>query len=138
MLAGVSCFQQRDDVPGILHPGKVGLFGGHREGNETYLQCVVREIHEKLSYFLPPDRFEHLTSYEGIEFEADNGGTLRGEFYVARDVPSDALIVTEGSLLIVQRDTLSTVNYNFTPAAQFVLDAFLDKKSRRENERRGI
>jgi hypothetical protein len=25
--------QQRDDVPGILQPGKVGLFGGHRENN---------------------------------------------------------------------------------------------------------
>jgi hypothetical protein len=34
--------QQRDDVPGILQP--VGLFGGHREGSETYLQCVVREV----------------------------------------------------------------------------------------------
>ena len=23
-------FQQRDDVPGIVAPGKIGLFGGHR------------------------------------------------------------------------------------------------------------
>ena len=43
--------QQRDDIPGILHPGKIGLFGGHREGEETYLQCVVREIHEEIGYF---------------------------------------------------------------------------------------
>jgi len=34
--------QQRDDLVGILHPGKVGLFGGHREGDETLLECVVR------------------------------------------------------------------------------------------------
>ena len=26
--------QQRDDKPGIVEPGKIGLFGGHREGNE--------------------------------------------------------------------------------------------------------
>ena len=42
--------QQRDDCPGILQPGKVGLFGGHRESNETYLQCLVREINEEIGY----------------------------------------------------------------------------------------
>ena len=29
--------QQRDDIPGIVCPGMVGLFGGHREGDETFL-----------------------------------------------------------------------------------------------------
>jgi len=37
-------FQLRDDIPEILYPGKIGLFGGHREGNETFLECVVREV----------------------------------------------------------------------------------------------
>jgi 8-oxo-dGTP diphosphatase len=77
--------QQRDDVPGILQPGKVGLFGGHREEDETYLQCVVREIHEEIGYFVSPDRFEHLVSYEGIDMDGEVG-TIRGEFFVARDV----------------------------------------------------
>lgn len=60
-------FQQRDDVPGIRYPGKVGLFGGHREGNETFLQCVCREVHEEISYEVPPDRFEHMASYSGVD-----------------------------------------------------------------------
>jgi 8-oxo-dGTP diphosphatase len=38
----------RDDITGIIHPGKVGLFGGHREGDEAYLECIVREIHEEI------------------------------------------------------------------------------------------
>jgi 8-oxo-dGTP diphosphatase len=42
--------QLRDDIPGILYPGVIGLFGGHREGDETFLACAVREIHEELSY----------------------------------------------------------------------------------------
>ena len=28
-------FQQRDNNPEILYPGMIGLFGGHREGNEN-------------------------------------------------------------------------------------------------------
>jgi 8-oxo-dGTP diphosphatase len=50
--------QQRDNVPGIVHPGKIGLFGGHREAGETYLQCIVQEVHEELTCYLPPERFE--------------------------------------------------------------------------------
>jgi 8-oxo-dGTP diphosphatase len=58
-------FQQRDNNPEILYPGMIGLFGGHREGNETFLECVVREIYEEISCFLPSERFAHLTSYTG-------------------------------------------------------------------------
>jgi 8-oxo-dGTP pyrophosphatase MutT (NUDIX family) len=118
--------QQRDNIPGIVQPGKVGLFGGHREDGETYLQCVVREIYEEISHFVPPERFEHLATYEGTEFEAD-GGTVRGEFFVVRDVPADAVIVTEGSLLIVEPDKLSRVEHKLTPSTQFALKAFFDR-----------
>ena len=50
--------QQRDDVAGILYPGMIGLFGGHREGDETYLACVQREVEEEISYHVTADRFE--------------------------------------------------------------------------------
>ena len=42
--SGRLLLQQRDDVAGILYPGMIGLFGGHREGAETFLECVVREV----------------------------------------------------------------------------------------------
>jgi 8-oxo-dGTP diphosphatase len=30
--------QRRDDIPGILFPGRIGLFGGHREGNDPEVE----------------------------------------------------------------------------------------------------
>jgi 8-oxo-dGTP diphosphatase len=120
--------QHRDNIPGVLQPGKVGLFGGHREADETYLQCVVREIHEEISYFISPDRFEHLVSYDGIEADSE-GGTVRGEIYIARDVPVGALIVTEGSLLIVEPDKLVTVEHKFAPSARVAMKALFDKQT---------
>ena len=114
--------QQRDDIPGILYPGMVGLFGGHREGNETFLECVVREVHEEISYFVPPEQFEYLTERRGID-PAVEGGTIYGHVFVARDIPSDKLVITEGSLLIVRPDELSRIESNLAPSARLALKA---------------
>jgi 8-oxo-dGTP pyrophosphatase MutT (NUDIX family) len=34
-------FQLRDNIPGISDPGKLGFFGGGRESDESFLDCVV-------------------------------------------------------------------------------------------------
>ena len=117
--------QQRDDVPGVFQRGKIGLFGGHREGDETYLQCIVREIHEEVSYFLPPENFIRLTSYDGDDIDVA-GGTVRGEFFVARGVPVERLIVTEGSLLIVKPNELFLVEHQLSPSGKIGMKAFLE------------
>jgi len=119
--------QQRDDIVGILYPGKIGLFGGHREGDETFLQCVVREIHEEISVFVPPERFEYFTTYEGRDPEVE-GGAFRGEFFVAYGVQVQGLMVTEGALLTVNPDQLIAIELQLTPTARFALSAFLNRR----------
>ena len=116
--------QQRDDIPGIVHPGKIGLFGGHREGAETYLQCVAREIYEEIGYFVQPDRFEYFASYDEV---GDHGADIHGEIYVANNIPCEELLVTEGLLLVVEPADLPAVEANFSPSAQFAIRRFMDK-----------
>jgi 8-oxo-dGTP pyrophosphatase MutT (NUDIX family) len=80
LLIDASCnllLQRRDNIPDIIQPRKVGLFGGHREGEETFLECVVREITEEISQHIPADRFQHLFSLDGADPERP-GGYLRG------------------------------------------------------------
>ena len=122
--------QQRDDIPGILHPGRVGLFGGHREGKESYLECVVREIQEEISYYVPPGRFKHLTSYDGLDVDV-HGGSLHGEFFVATDIPVDMLRITEGSLLVVKREDVIAVEPKFAPTTRFAMNVLLNKQKSR-------
>ena len=112
--------QQRDDVVGILHPGKVGLFGGHREGDETLLECVVREVHEELTYFVPAARFEYLASVDGRDIGADSG-SFSGDLFIARDIPVDALVVTEGSVLVINPDEVIAMDQKLTPTARFAM-----------------
>ena len=121
--------QQRDDVPGILFPGKIGLFGGHREGTETFLECVVREVHEEISFYIPPERFEHLASYRGSDPYL-SGGTLWRELYVTTDVPVEPLRITEGSLLIAEMEDIPALVPRFAPSAHAAVRAFLARSDR--------
>ncbi|CAD5910780.1 NUDIX hydrolase [Planktothrix tepida] len=47
---GKFLFQLRDNIPGIIHPGVWGLFGGHLEGEETPELCLKRELIEEIGY----------------------------------------------------------------------------------------
>jgi 8-oxo-dGTP diphosphatase len=118
--SGRLLLQLRDNIPGILYPGKVTLFGGHREGNETFLECVVREIHEELSFYIPPERFEPIAQRTGPDKEV-SGGIVRAEMFVTRDVPVDRVVVTEGSLKIVRVGELGGLMGELTPSALFGL-----------------
>ena len=59
---GYFIMQRRDNIPDIVYPGMISLFGGHREENESFLECVAREISEELTYVIPPEDFTHLVS----------------------------------------------------------------------------
>jgi 8-oxo-dGTP diphosphatase len=118
--------QQRDDIAGIFYPGKIGLFGGHREGNETFLDCAVRELHEELGYYISPERFEFLASYEGPDL-AIQGGNLCVNFFVVRNVPADRLFVSEGKPLLVSPSELGILEERLTPTTKYALKAFFEK-----------
>jgi 8-oxo-dGTP diphosphatase len=123
--------QQRDNVPGIVNPGKIGLFGGHRECSETYLQCIVREVHEELSYFMPPERFEYLASYDATRNDPEGNTIIHGEFFVARDVPVEKVMVTEGTLFIAEPGELPALEHRLSPSGKAGLRAFLELDERR-------
>jgi len=53
----------RDDIPTISWPGHWDFPGGGRDGDETPLACVMRELREELDLTLNPDLvcWEHLS-----------------------------------------------------------------------------
>jgi 8-oxo-dGTP diphosphatase len=102
----------------------IGLFGGHREGNETFLECVVREIYEEISYFLPSERFAHLIRYTGAH---PLGGAFHCEIYVANNVAVDQLLITEGWLLPVKPEDVATIDARFSPLGTLCSEHFLER-----------
>jgi 8-oxo-dGTP diphosphatase len=121
--------QLRDNLPRISDPGKIGLFGGQREGTETFLECVVREIHEEIGFYIPPERFELIGRYDGPDHFIP-GGTLHGEVYVARDIPAHRLTITEGTLLVIALEKLAQLEELLAPPAKYALGIFLKRKAK--------
>ena len=120
--AGRFLFQQRDNIAGITEPGKIGLFGGHREGNETFLECIAREVSEEIGINLPLEGFQPLTVYEGIDLEI--GGPIRAEFFVARNISLTEIRVAEGCLVIANAEKIPRLRGRLTAYAQLALKAF--------------
>ncbi len=119
--------QLRDNLPHVTDPGKISLFGGRREDNETYLDCVVREVHEEIGYYLPPERFELIGRYCGPDY-ATSDGTVKGEVFLAREVPAESLTISEGSLKIVALDELEQIYHSLASPARFALEIFLKRE----------
>ena len=114
--------QQRDDVPGILYPGLIGLFGGHREGDESFPACAQREIEEEIGYRVPLERLEPMATMV-VGYPDDR--TVKGSYFLVRAVPTETLVVTEGSLLPVAVADLAGLLNKMTPSACFVSRLFL-------------
>ena len=115
-------FQQRDDIAGITEPGKIGLFGGHKEDDETFLECIAREVSEEISIHLPLERFQLLTVYQGTDLEI--GGPIRAEFFVARDIPIERVHVMEGCLVVASAGNIPRLGGRLTAYARLALKAF--------------
>jgi 8-oxo-dGTP pyrophosphatase MutT (NUDIX family) len=116
--------QLRDNLPNVSDAGKISLFGGRREFGESFLECVVREVHEEIGYYIPSERFEKLAYYRGPDHLVPNG-ILRGEIFVARDVPADELSVGEGALKTIAVDELHKILDQLSAPAKFALEIFL-------------
>ena len=115
--------QQRDNLPHVSDRGAISLFGGRREGKESFLQCAVREVHEEIGHYLAPGRFRRLGSYIGPD-PSRPGGRLHGEVFVVRDVPVDCLSISEGCLRIVAPAELEHVRGQLSPSASYALELF--------------
>jgi mutator protein MutT len=84
---GKFLMQLRDDIPGIVHPGKWGFFGGHLEPGETPEEALVRELQEEISYTpLAPKLFK---TYQETNL-------IRHVFYENLTVEPHQLVLGEG------------------------------------------
>jgi 8-oxo-dGTP diphosphatase len=66
LCEGTLLTYQRDEKPTIPWPGLWDLPGGGREGDETPLECAVRETREEFGLILDPEWIVWTRVYPGL------------------------------------------------------------------------
>lgn len=118
--------QRRDDIPGILYPGLIGLFGGHREEGETLLACAVREITEEIGLPVAAERFELLLRFRGADMDIP-GGTATGDCFLVTGLDVARITVTEGSLHIATVEDIPRVAHEMVASALLAVRTYIDR-----------
>ena len=89
--------QQREDKPGITLPGKVAMFGGTVEPNETVEKAAERELLEELNLKVNGWQLEKLGVYQKTK-ELD-GEDYEIHVFLVRDVDPKGLELREGKAI---------------------------------------
>ncbi len=79
-----------DQTP--FNPNRWAFFGGLNEGNESFGECFVRELHEEIGLQVEPHRVTYLRDYARTTVAQH-----RAVFYALSDVPSERLRLGEGA-----------------------------------------
>lgn len=116
--------QQRDDVPGIVYPGLVSLFGGHIEPGEDPHQCIQRELEEEIGVRLPLSALEPFFTFR-TRFADPSEREVEISIFIASGLPADGLHVTEGGLLLLPLDKAVQRFLRMTPTTSYALSEFL-------------
>ena len=113
----------RDDKPGLLFAGYWDLPGGGSEGDESPLECALRECHEELGIHVPPSSV--------IWRRAFAEGTQTKWFFVARlpkAVAEDVVFGNEGQRWTTMTEDEFLALPKAVPAFQDRLRVYLEGK----------
>lgn len=106
---GAVLLQHRDDVPGIVEPGKWSLFGGAIEAGEDPETAMLREIDEEIGY-----RPRHYHPFLVLRTQR----TALHVFLVGIDVPMESLTLTEGQGMAYVAPVAALADYDLTDTAR--------------------
>ena len=76
----------------LFNPNRWAFFGGLNDGNESFGECFIRELHEEIGLQVAPHRVTYLRDYARTTVAQH-----RAVFYALSDVPAERLTLGEGA-----------------------------------------
>jgi 8-oxo-dGTP diphosphatase len=90
--AAQAVFLHKRDGKTKINPHKWAFFGGQGEGDETYVECFIREFQEEIGLKVEPSELKHLREYMNTLVNQ-----YRVVFYVESAVREEELVLGEGA-----------------------------------------
>ncbi len=126
--------QHRDDIPGIDDPNLYDVWGGESEGNETPIQCAVRELKEETGVALQESDLTELIVYRET---GEKEGDVLTLFYC--EVPEGVTVQCfEGQGIIRMQDLHSAPKDNWASSlvkAFEAIDSSIESKVKSKSKR---
>jgi|GEM_PF-877693 8-oxo-dGTP pyrophosphatase MutT (NUDIX family) len=116
--------QLRDSNPLIDNPKKIGLFGGAIEVNESFEDCIKRELIEELELDISKHTHQHFRT---LKFTTEHKGIPCKKhiaIYVVTNVVPELLTLHEGQEIITLSFSDDFSNPAISPTARQVLEKY--------------
>lgn len=110
--------QLRDDIPDIVNPGRIGMFGGHLEDGEDMETCARRELEEETGLAVATGSLRPLTE---LRFNDPRRGMLAVGLFLHEGADADHLDITEGQLIALDEEALAANWHRMTPTTAFAV-----------------
>jgi len=116
--------QHRDDTPAIFFPGKIGLFGGEVEPDESPIEAAIREIREELSVEISAPELVHVLSLDSLA-----NSRFRRRYYFVSQITNEQfnqISLNEGQGIIriprgeLKLDCLAFVPYDLAFLLEYI------------------
>lgn len=124
--------QRRTRARGALYGGKIGLYGGRREGAETPEQCALREVAEECGVELAAGSLTLLARL--LAYDA-RGHLSYGHIYYADALDGDAVKTArrfrsdEGSLVLLPEREIAQRWGELTSITGYAISVYRDIQS---------
>lgn len=86
----------------------------------------MREVYEETGYRLSAGRFELIARYSGPHHSIPNT-EAHAELFVARGIPIERLVISEGRLIAVALNKLDELRDRLSDGARYGLNIFLKR-----------
>jgi len=116
--------QQRDHTFGIVNPGKLAIFGGSVEEDESFEDCAIREIREEVGLVVRSSQLKILGIYSD---PVPLKGEVESYIFLVEDVDKSKLVLTEGESIFELDPNEDLTNLNLVPLCRRALVDYLKK-----------
>lgn len=131
---GPFLLQKRTRRDHLEYVGRISLFGGRREGDETPVDCAIREVAEEIGLMLSPNDLHLIASLESMNESGDAtcGSIFLHEIALERDLRR--LKIADGKAVFVAERDICRYWPKLTSIAAFALSAYGEFRRAARNE----
>ncbi|NOZ35287.1 MAG: NUDIX domain-containing protein [Chlorobi bacterium] len=123
--SGSLIMQRRDNKKTIANPGKLSVFGGRREKNETALECAKRELKEETGITVDDNQFIPVGKYA---YPIENNNWMLCSYYLLENINVNDIKIKEGKNIEIWKPLDAISQKDITTVPKLLIEKLIKEK----------